>query len=114
MGPVEGKPAHRLSCESGVYDVPVHRTSESKKLPIMVLLWNSFAVMAVLGLTSAASELMKRVYPAIAPAAKPVMASSYTTTIARKDLKASRDIVFGPLGNLFCWLLSREVVDLEG
>jgi hypothetical protein len=66
----------------------------------MVLLWNSFAVMAVLGLTSAASERMKRVCPAIAPAAKPVMASGYTATVVMKGLKASRDVVFDLLGNL--------------
>jgi glucose/arabinose dehydrogenase len=71
-----------------------------RKLLIMVLLSNTLAIMAVLGLASAVPELEKRACPAIAPAVKPVMTSGYTATVIMKGLKTPREMVFDPLGNL--------------
>jgi len=66
----------------------------------MVLLSNTVAVMALLGLSSAVPELKKRACPVTAPQVKPVMASGYTATVVAKGLKTPREMVFDPLGNM--------------
>lgn len=66
----------------------------------MVLLSNSFAFMALLGLTDAVPEVKKRACPAVAPTIKPVMSGGYTATVVAKGFKTPREMVFDPLGNM--------------
>jgi hypothetical protein len=79
--------------------VQIYR-DDLKKLPVMVLLSNSFAVMALLGFASAVPELKKRACPAVAPQVKPVMMAPYTATVVAKGFKTPREMVFDPLGNM--------------
>jgi glucose/arabinose dehydrogenase len=66
----------------------------------MVLLSNNFAIVALLGLASAAPELKKRACPAVAPQVKPVMSGGYTATVVAKGFKTPREMVFDPSGNM--------------
>ncbi|KAH8686163.1 soluble quino protein glucose/sorbosone dehydrogenase [Tricladium varicosporioides] len=58
------------------------------------------AVMAVLGLTSAAPEIKKRACASISPKANPTMMSGYTAKVVANGLKTPREIIFDPKGNL--------------
>ena len=84
---------------SGVHDFSVPATI-AKKLPILVVISNTFAVMTLLGLASASPELKKRACPTVAPQVKPVMTSGHTATVIAKGFKTPREIVFDPLANM--------------
>ncbi|KUJ15013.1 soluble quino protein glucose dehydrogenase [Mollisia scopiformis] len=56
--------------------------------------------LALLGFTAAVPTLEKRACPSMKAAYTPVMGSGYTATVIANGMKAPREIIFDPLGNL--------------